>query len=389
MSTAFQPYNSLPNMPPSLAQSSAPAGEGKGSGHLRTLDQKRSRHQYIKPLPQLELADDRHAHGTDSADLSSLFDFDSPLNAGAPKKLETSEEPCFEYQDGWDSLNLQPLSPPGSAVYPVNSWQPLDHNQQAPHNILTHIDPSRARAQYGQTTPPDDEQFSSLDSELLMQERQESSAVTKDPLNASKRKQISSAPDTNAPTQKRLRKNVGRGSKSSLDLSNPEDCRRSKFLERNRVAASKCRQKKKEWTNNIESQARQLQKDNTSLRQMVDSCKEEILFLKGEMLKHGTCGNSEIQEYLQGGVHNFHGLPSAIIKQETSPLCTAPPSPALSAGCHAPAPSNPLDSAVHDRKFSEESRRRSSVNDEILEQLLKNHFVHDTSDDGIERRLVR
>ena len=354
-----------------------------------SLDQRRSQHQYIKPQPQVQLANDCLSHGAESEDLSSFFDFDS-LNYNAPRKPENSKEPSFGYKDGRNSSALQPLSPPGSAVYPDSSWQPFGHRQQqAPHNILTHIDPSRARSQYGQTTPPDDEEFNSLDSELLMQERQESFVFPNDKLNASesKCKQPSGAPEMTAPTSKRVRKNGGRGSKrSTLDLSNPEDCRRSKFLERNRVAASKCRQKKKEWTASIESRARQLQKDNTSLHQMIDSCKEEILFLKGEMLKHSACGNSEIQEYLQRGVHSFRGLHGVEIKQEASSLCTAPPSPALSPSLHAP--SNPLDPAVYDRTFSEEPPRRSSMNDEILEQLLTNHFVQDTSNDGIAQPLV-
>ena len=390
MSTAFQPYMSPPGMHSSLAQSSEPAGEVKRSRDCPSLDQRRSRHQHIKPQPQVQLANNYFPHAPESEDLSSFFDFD-PLDLNAPRKPEISKEPSFGYTDGRNSSGLQPLSPPGSAVYSDSSWQRFGHHhQEAPHNILTHIDPSRARSQYGQTTPPDDELFNGLDSELLMQEQQEISVFPEDPLNASesKRKQSSGAPEMNAPTSKRVRKNGGRGSKrSSLDLSNPEDCRRSKFLERNRVAASKCRQKKKEWTNNIESRARQLQKDNTSLRQMADSCKEEMLFLKGEMLKHSACGNSEIQEYLQRGVHNFHGLPSVSIKRETSPLCTAPPSPALSSSRHAP--SNILDPAVHDRRSSEKSPRRSSVNDEILEQLLTSHFIHDTSDDGIAQQLIR
>ncbi|KAL8795061.1 MAG: hypothetical protein Q9195_002358 [Heterodermia aff. obscurata] len=370
-----------------LFQPSGPSGEDECP---RPLDQKRSRHQYIKPQPQVQLSNDCLPHAADSEDLSSFFDFDYPLNHDAPKKVEMSKELGFGHKTGWDSLSLQPLSPPESAVYPDGTWQTFDYLQQPPHNVLTHIDPSRARSQYGQNTPPDDEQFSSLDSELLMHQQEENSSFPKDPLNAkeSKRKQPSDAKESNAPSSKRVRKNGGRGLKSSaLDPNNPEDCRRSKFLERNRVAASKCRQKKKEWTNNIESQARQLQQDSTTLHHLVDSLREEILFLKGEMLKHSACANSDIQEYLQRGVKAFHELSDGKIKQETSPLRTAPPSPALSS--HSLAHPSPLDPSVFEQTYLDEPSRRPSVNDETLERLLKSHFIQDTSDDGIAHGLVR
>ena len=376
-------------MQSSLVQSSGPAGEGKSSGCPRPLDQKRSRHQYIKPQPQVQSATDCLPHGTDSEDLLSFLDFDCSLRPDAPKKIEISKEPAFGYKNEWDSLTLQPLSPLRSAAYPDSTWQTLDYPQQAPHNILTHIDPSRARSQYGQYTPPDDEQINSLDSELLMHEQQENSSFLKDLSSAkeSKRKQPSGGKESNTPSGKRVRKNGGRGPKrSSLDPNNPEDCRRSKFLERNRVAASKCRQKKKEWTNNIESQARQLQKDSTSLHLMVDSLKEEILFLKGEMLKHSACGHSDIQEYLQRGVQSFHGLHNGNIKQETSPLGTVPPSPTSSS--HSRAQSSPLDPSLHNQTYSDEPSRRPSVTDETLERLLTSHFIQDTSDDGIAHRLL-
>lgn len=77
-----------------------------------------------------------------------------------------------------------------------------------------------------------------------------------------------------------------------------EDPKRSKFLERNRVAASKCRQKKKEWTSNLEVRARDLQSAKNQLTVVVTSLKEEIIFLKGEMLKHSSCGCTAIKDYL-------------------------------------------------------------------------------------------
>lgn len=370
-------------------QSSENDIEAKGGGSNRSFDQKRNRHQYIKPQPPLLSGNDYFSHGGASDDLASLFDFDPPLNSDATAKPMLSKEPSFGFQDGWDPLAIQPISPPNSALYPSNNWQPFDHHQQAPHNILTHIDPSRARTQYGQTTPPDDEQITSIDSELLMHEQQGSPFYLEDPSNAAekKNKQSHGGHESSSPPTKRVRKNGGRSSKkASVDPNDPEDFRRSKFLERNRVAASKCRQKKKEWTNNLENRARQLQRDNASLRQMVDSCREEMLFLKGEMLKHSSCRSMEVQEYLQRGNQTLQGPCDGKIKREPSPVCTAPNS-RTSSPSHVDSSGPMKHSSNGTIAFSEVPSRRSSVSDGTLERLLTSQFDHDTSEEGIAQRL--
>ncbi|KAI9830456.1 MAG: hypothetical protein M1826_004693 [Phylliscum demangeonii] len=96
---------------------------------------------------------------------------------------------------------------------------------------------------------------------------------------------------------------------SSLGAPAPEPAdderKRHKFLERNRVAASKCRQKKKQWTNNLEAHARMLQTNRIRLSAMASSLKEEVLWLKGEMLKHTTCDCARIRQYLDQEVDNL------------------------------------------------------------------------------------
>ncbi|KZF26637.1 hypothetical protein L228DRAFT_235684 [Xylona heveae TC161] len=84
-----------------------------------------------------------------------------------------------------------------------------------------------------------------------------------------------------------------------------EDPKRSRFLERNRLAASKCRQKKKEWTSNLETRARDLQNEKNQLALMCGSLREEVLYLKGELLKHSSCGCASIRDYLNREVSNL------------------------------------------------------------------------------------
>ena len=370
-------------MPASASQFTSYDNKHKGNTSIASFDKPKTRHPYIQPQPQSASENAYFPHTSQSEDLSSLFDFDSPLKSEMPKRPGFSKELSFGLSDGWDPLAMQPLSPPDSAAHSNGEWRPFEQCQPPPHNILTHIDPSRARSQYGQTTPPDDEQLHNFESELLLQEQRglpySRGSSTIDEPHHIPSSNVSQSADLRP---KRIRKNGGRASKKdSLDPNNPEDYRRSKFLERNRVAASKCRQKKKEWTNNLEDRARGLQKENNSLHHVVDSCKEEILFLKGEMLKHSNCRCSEIQDYLQKGVQSYHGLPDRQVKKEGSPVCSVQSTRSESRSDHG-HPQTLAYGRSQSRAFSEELSRAQSPSDHTLELLLTSQFTHDTSDEG-------
>jgi hypothetical protein len=92
-----------------------------------------------------------------------------------------------------------------------------------------------------------------------------------------------------------------RGKTSSEEVGEaPEvrEAKRQRFLERNRVAASKCRQKKKAWMQDLENDAREAQNMSKQLRACVGVLKEEVLQLKNELLKHNTCECVPIRQYL-------------------------------------------------------------------------------------------
>jgi hypothetical protein len=79
----------------------------------------------------------------------------------------------------------------------------------------------------------------------------------------------------------------------------PSDHKRKKFLERNRLAASKCRQKKKEWANNLEEQARYQAQENKLLRASVAQLRDECLYLKNFLLStHSGCQCVGVKNYL-------------------------------------------------------------------------------------------
>lgn len=73
---------------------------------------------------------------------------------------------------------------------------------------------------------------------------------------------------------------------------------RQSHLEKNRVAAHKCRQRKKEYIGGLEGRARDFSAKNKALKESVAILREEVLSLKNEVLRHAGCGFWAVDEYL-------------------------------------------------------------------------------------------
>lgn len=72
------------------------------------------------------------------------------------------------------------------------------------------------------------------------------------------------------------------------DDEDPE-IKRQKFLERNRAAASRCRAKKKQWVDNLEKKAKDMEGMNSSLQQEVLMLRSEVQQLKSILIAHKDC----------------------------------------------------------------------------------------------------
>ncbi|KAL8710009.1 MAG: hypothetical protein Q9220_005280 [cf. Caloplaca sp. 1 TL-2023] len=319
----------------------------------------------------------QHESTTQQADDSqSFFDFEPRVEPASPYAPQYPSLPDTTLTPAWHPVDHRIPSPPHSAVSPPPSWPPFQYQPQLPaHNILTDIYPD-ARVQYGQNTPPDDAYPN------LFTVPDGPPAGHESPPSETRQLRQPTSGESKGPGPKRSRKH-GRlmNGSSGQTISNIEEVRRCKFLERNRIAASKCRQKKKEWTQNLESRARDLQKENNSLRIMAESMRDEMLFVKGEMLKHSTCGCEQIQEWVKDSAATTATSP--MIKTEHSPINSAPNSrqcsPDTSPGASYDQGHSPFD--------EQRTQRSSSQESQSLEGLLLNQLMHDTSDEGIARTL--
>ncbi|KAH7394769.1 hypothetical protein BKA66DRAFT_371008, partial [Pyrenochaeta sp. MPI-SDFR-AT-0127] len=86
---------------------------------------------------------------------------------------------------------------------------------------------------------------------------------------------------------------------------------RQSYLEKNRVAARKCRMRKQEYINGLEGRAREYSNKNKLLRENVALLRKEALELKSEVLRHAGCGSWPIEEYLAQCVDDLLGTKAA------------------------------------------------------------------------------
>ncbi|EDO42473.1 predicted protein, partial [Nematostella vectensis] len=83
------------------------------------------------------------------------------------------------------------------------------------------------------------------------------------------------------------RRGIKRPRRSQEELDPDE--RRRKFLERNRAAATRCREKRKIWVQQLEKKADDLSNTNTQLQNEISLLRTEVAQLKSLLLAHKDC----------------------------------------------------------------------------------------------------
>ncbi|XP_068103118.1 cyclic AMP-dependent transcription factor ATF-2 isoform X2 [Hyperolius riggenbachi] len=130
-------------------------------------------------------------------------------------------------------------------------------------------------------------------------------------------------PASPAPPAPQTQSTGGRRRKAASD--DPDEKRR-KFLERNRAAASRCRQKRKVWVQSLEKKAEDLGSFNVQLQNEVTLLRNEVAQLKQLLLAHKDCPVTAMQK--KSGYHNTE-------KDESSEDISVPSSPQTEAIQHS------------------------------------------------------
>ncbi|KAI9371832.1 hypothetical protein BJX61DRAFT_543307 [Aspergillus egyptiacus] len=146
------------------------------------------------------------------------------------------------------------------------------------------------RVKYGQVTPPsDDSPVSTTVQPAVPQSSIEGSETLP------KRRRGTGGSSQSASVSLA---STGRGS-TSAEPSSPGGDKQEKTRARNRLAASKCRQKKKEQNSQLEATYREQREKRERLFSDIDSLKNELVECKSALLAHSNCGHEGIQRYIQ------------------------------------------------------------------------------------------
>ncbi|XP_058499117.1 cyclic AMP-dependent transcription factor ATF-7a [Solea solea] len=103
-------------------------------------------------------------------------------------------------------------------------------------------------------------------------------------------------PDAPSPAQPQVSPAQPTGGRRRRTADDDPDERRQRFLERNRAAASRCRQKRKLWVNSLEKKAEELSSMNVSLSNEVSLLRNEVAHLKQLLLAHKDCPVTNLQK---------------------------------------------------------------------------------------------
>ncbi|RDW63096.1 bZIP transcription factor atfB [Aspergillus mulundensis] len=232
----------------------------------------------------------------------SLYPSDIPNLAGNPFSLS-------EDSNIWspDPTTLPTINPSCIATSGANDMHAYLANQPFDMTAKHHpsnrrrssdgvqLDQGSYRVRHGQITPPSDQSPANAYSVPLHDSK---SAYLESNLEGS----------SEAPKRRRASRGGSRGStraSTSVEPSSPGDDKQEKTRARNRLAASKCRQKKKEQNNMLETRYEQEKIKNEELTRQVNLLRDQIVVAKDQLLAHSECGHEPIQQYIQNMAQNI------------------------------------------------------------------------------------
>ena len=93
--------------------------------------------------------------------------------------------------------------------------------------------------------------------------------------------------------------NVPAGHKIRKSELHDPDSRRAKYLEKNRLAASKCRNKQKKRVEELMETAKEAESKNKVLKAEIASLKADMLSLIEDIAKHSTCQDERLRRYVE------------------------------------------------------------------------------------------
>ncbi|KAL7933933.1 hypothetical protein V8C35DRAFT_43434 [Trichoderma chlorosporum] len=136
---------------------------------------------------------------------------------------------------------------------------------------------------------------------------------------------------------------------------------RSKNLERNRIAASKCRQKKKEWVLELEETKSGMELRHNNLRVEYFALLDEVTRIKNQLMAHAACNDPNINFWIEKEALRY-------VERCMDPPAERRPSIAANApgSCTLPSPAESQRSQLESPMHKHEGINLDYMPDELL-----------------------
>lgn len=195
------------------------------------------------------------------------------------------------------SLPAQPSNLADTVVIPAGQ-DSADNVQTAAASVSTRRSDRIAPAT--KVVPPKLVQNSSNDSTTT----QESRPMTISDASSRKSKSTSAA-STPPPEAPAPRKRKSRKVETSAKTAEKKDGKKDKLLERNRIAASKCRQRKKEYVSDLEETKTRLETQHSQLQLEYHTLLDEVTRMKTDVMAHAACNDPNIDRWIGTEARRF------------------------------------------------------------------------------------
>lgn len=255
---------------------------------------------------------------------SDLVDFDPYRESLQDEVIVASTELLPTSQQPYSSMNPSLIPSPRSSLgqSPVMPFQDITYSDQVcDPSLLAHKPPAPTQSKVsGPLTPASFGDRGSISTKSSSNSIPSLKETTMPSTHKFQRE------DSEPPKKKARQRQIKPAKQESEDEEQDESTeKRKKFLEKNRIAASKCREKKKKWVHDLESNKSQLERLNMELRLEHRGLISELNQTKSMLMSHADCNDRNITDWLNNQARRIVQTTGSSMFSMPNPLSTYPP----------------------------------------------------------------
>lgn len=194
------------------------------------------------------------------------------------------------------------FGPEGLEALPAGQWSNVKPQDLKDTNFLENNNQRSTAVMHGQITPGDSPQDEDKTGKANLVSKGTSIQNDAAPnVTRGKRPSFSSKPDIPSNPDESVPRPAkkARKSKKKPITREQEEAKRKRFLERNRVAADKCRQNRKKWIDDLQEKCHSYSADNAAKKAALDEMEHELMQMKNMLLLHSqTCKDHKILDWV-------------------------------------------------------------------------------------------